>query len=384
MMHRAWLARSLLIVVVLLTAVGASGYANASVSRYRADAGQGLPAPEVVNEPIAVLACVSHTLCFGSGVERTVGNPSTDHWVRAGQETQVSSAESCPTSRFCAAVSPTGLVSIDTDASNPRSVWRSRRLFRGSPFGFADVSCPVAGFCVVVGARTQNGTRTTAYVGEDLNARRGPRWRHIVLRVGAPSAVACATASRCIVAGHGSMIASSEVANHAVSWQVSRIPRLPPATALVSVSCTVESFCAAAADSDIIVSSANLFSSHPRWTIARPELNEPILRAQGPLGFVSVSCKGAEPVCVAAGYLNTDAGEGNDIDQVLTSLHPSGGTTTWNRQTGDLASGGYMSASCVSSTRCYVSSDIGTASEVIAVTPSASTAEDLGLADGDG
>jgi hypothetical protein len=206
-------------------------------------------APPHSTPPVGAVSCPSGSFCvaIGSGGEiLTSTNPGggASAWATTHPGISGLTLLSCASASLCMAASPTSrTVAVTTNPAGGQGSWKTMEL----PKAVRSIWCTAPRLCLA-------GTRTGDLLSSTNPSGGARAWhaKHIIGRPGAPellSAVACASARYCVVAGgnglEGLLFASSHPTGGARAW--SRAVGFDPAGVFSGGSCVPTRFCAFAA-----------------------------------------------------------------------------------------------------------------------------------------
>lgn len=214
-----------------------------------ASAWQSLAGPSVAphsTPPISAVSCPSVTFCaaIGSGGEvltSTDPGAGASAWMTTHSGISGLTLLSCASQQLCMAATPESrIVAITTNPAGGQGSWKTVRL----PKAVRSIWCTAPRLCLA-------GTGTGDMLSSNNPAGGARAWhaKHIIGRPGAPellSAVACASARYCVVAGLngpvGILFASSNPTAGTRAW--GKAVGFDPGGMFIGGSCVPRRFCA--------------------------------------------------------------------------------------------------------------------------------------------
>lgn len=274
------------------------------------------------------VSCVSGPLCVAvdsAGDVLTSTDPSGgEHaWTVTHVDGHLIRNVSCASSSLCVAVDEAGNVIVSTQPVV--GTWAVAHV-DGETY-ILGVSCPSTSLCVAVDAAGKVLTSSEPAGGEHA-------WASTEVDSHALIGVSCSSESLCVAFDSvGNVLTSTEPTTGKSAWSTAHVD---PDNILWGVSCTV-SLCVVVNGYGNALTSANPTQGGDSWITTHVDSSNPV-------GLTSISCASTS-LCVAA-----DSG-GNEVEDVVTSTDPIGGTGAWTttplRETGFLSS-----VSCPSTTLC--------------------------------
>jgi hypothetical protein len=265
-----------------------TGYVYASTNP-----GAASPTWVVTASPVdsGLLTCASSALCIvtdNMDKVRISTNPgaATPVWstpVDITPDSKELDAISCPTVTFCLAGSRDGFAYRSVNPTDASPTWNE--ITTRSGYHVRSLSCPTADMCTAAG---NDGAITSTDPGAAA-----PVWRFRPQSVPL-GALACGTASFCIVAGFGDprVFVTRDASQPSPSPNWSAIGNIFGTNTLSSAACPDESLCLAGDDGGRILTTTNPTALGPTWRATAFGI--------GTGGVVSVECPSAS-LCVAAG-----------------------------------------------------------------------------------
>jgi hypothetical protein len=226
---------------------------------------------------------------------------ATSSWSSAYTGVAGVDSLSCPSARFCAAITFAGQVLVSNDPSAPDPTWSMYNI--GLNAGAFAISCPSSSLCVAANFQDQVATSINPAAGAGT-------WSIRTIRAARPAGLACPSVALCVMSINlrdGQLAITTDPTGPARAWRIRRVDTAhtnhSASAAMIGVSCPTTKLCVASDNAGHIVASTD--PGNPKASWVQRQVNH---------GYAidGVACP-EDNLCVAYSAL-----------QILTSIDPTG------------------------------------------------------------